>query len=226
MVINSDGFIPAKRVCEYALGVDLGKKNDSTAIALVERLVEPVPPHVEGWCDSSLRQRVYPARFTVVAMDRVPLGTSYVEVAQRVATIMQKFTNAELVVDISGVGQAVADIFRDFGLHFTGVSITGGRSESADPNDYSQRNVPKLDLVSVLQAAFARADLKIAQDLPFRDVLVKELRDFEMKVSDVGNMAFGARSGQHDDLVLAVAIACWKLKGPRQMRVAVQPIFL
>ena len=39
--------------------------------------------------------------------------------------------------------------------------------------------------------------------------LVEELKDFHRKVSEAGRASFNARSGAHDDLVLACAIAVW-----------------
>ena len=35
-----------------------------------------------------------------------------------------------------------------------------------------------------------------------------ELLDFRRKLSDAGRATYAARTGKHDDLVLAVAIAC------------------
>jgi hypothetical protein len=37
-----------------------------------------------------------------------------------------------------------------------------------------------------------------------------ELKDFRRHVSEAGRYSFEARSGAHDDLVLAVAIALWR----------------
>jgi hypothetical protein len=45
------------------------------------------------------------------------------------------------------------------------------------------------------------------------DALVRELRGMRVKVSAGGDERFGAwRSGDHDDLVLATALACWRAK--------------
>lgn len=44
---------------------------------------------------------------------------------------------------------------------------------------------------------------------PAFDALQDELKDFKRKVSEAGRVTFNARSGAHDDLVLAVAIAAW-----------------
>jgi hypothetical protein len=39
-----------------------------------------------------------------------------------------------------------------------------------------------------------------------------ELQDFRRKLSDAGRVTYAARTGRHDDLVLAVAIAAWCIR--------------
>jgi hypothetical protein len=41
---------------------------------------------------------------------------------------------------------------------------------------------------------------------------LRELEDMEVKLSAAGRESYGAmRAGAHDDLVLAVALACWAM---------------
>jgi len=43
--------------------------------------------------------------------------------------------------------------------------------------------------------------------------LKKEMMDMRVKATPAGNEQFGAwREGEHDDLVFAVALACWGAK--------------
>ena len=70
--------------------------------------------------------------------------------------------------------------------------------------------VPKLDLVSRLQALLHDGRLKIHKDLAEADTLVRELQDFRCEFTAAGHLTFNARSGKHDDLVLALAIAVWR----------------
>jgi hypothetical protein len=51
--------------------------------------------------------------------------------------------------------------------------------------------------------------LEIAADLPDLAALKAELQNFRVNFTDAGSMTFAARTGAHDDLVLAVAIALW-----------------
>jgi hypothetical protein len=45
--------------------------------------------------------------------------------------------------------------------------------------------------------------------------LADELKDFRRKVSEAGRATYSARTGAHDELVLAVAIALWfAMSGP------------
>jgi hypothetical protein len=57
--------------------------------------------------------------------------------------------------------------------------------------------------------------LQIASGIPHGAALLAEMADMRAKVTAAGNTQFGAwREGSHDDLVLAVALACW---GARRM---------
>jgi len=69
--------------------------------------------------------------------------------------------------------------------------------------------VPKTELVSAVAVALQNGHLRIARELPLADVLARELGDFEMHVTASANLVYGARVGQHDDLVLATALAIY-----------------
>jgi hypothetical protein len=73
--------------------------------------------------------------------------------------------------------------------------------------------VPKLILISRVQALLHDGRLKIHKGLLDAPALVSELQDFKADVTDSGYWKFGARAGKHDDLVLAVAIALWRAHG-------------
>jgi hypothetical protein len=71
----------------------------------------------------------------------------------------------------------------------------------------------KLILVSRLQALLHQGRLRILRQLPEAETLARELQDFRVEYTQAGNLAFNARSGRHDDLVLALAIAVWRAEG-------------
>jgi hypothetical protein len=94
------------------------------------------------------------------------------------------------------------------GLYHIAITITGGTDASHPSwNDY---HVPKRDLVGAVQAALQRRRLRIAPDLPEAKTLQHEMASFEVKVTTAAHATYGNwREGQHDDLVLALAVALW-----------------
>jgi len=71
--------------------------------------------------------------------------------------------------------------------------------------------VPKRNLVSALQVALQSGTLKIAEGLELAQVLRRELLNFRVKVNiATAHDSYEAwREGDHDDLVLAAALATW-----------------
>jgi hypothetical protein len=173
----------------FYMGVDLGQTHDPTAIAVIQQAGE---------------------HFRCGHLERLPLGTPYPAVVGRVASLMQHPSlagNVRLAIDATGVGRPVADMFTHAGIRFTGVIITAGHEETNPGGNY--RHVPKITLISHVQSLLHAGRLKIRQDLPEADNLVRELQDFRVNYSASGFMSFNAREGRHDDLVLALSVAVW-----------------
>ena len=57
-----------------------------------------------------------------------------------------------------------------------------------------------------------------------RQRLAEELKDFRRHVTNAGRATYQARTGKHDDLVLAVAIALWWCTERRKHRLIVGPV--
>jgi catechol 2,3-dioxygenase-like lactoylglutathione lyase family enzyme len=191
----------------YFVGVDLGQKQDYTAIAVVERA------EVQTGFDWACWAPVMETRHSLRHLERVRLGTPYPEVVARVREVVQTQNLAGrcvLVADATGVGGPVMDLLRADGLpcELVPVTITGG-----DQAQHAGRTwrVPKRDLVIGLQVMLETGALRIAADLREGETFVKELTNMRVKVSASGRESFAAwREGAHDDLVLAVALACWR----------------
>jgi hypothetical protein len=113
----------------------------------------------------------------------------------------------DLVVDATGVGRPVVDLFQQQGLKPKAVTITGGTDVIHEDSDWK---VPKWDLVSAVQVGLQARTLRVARDLPEAETLMNELLNFEVKITAAANDVYGAwREGTHDDLVLSVALTCW-----------------
>jgi hypothetical protein len=114
-----------------------------------------------------------------------------------------------LVVDQTGVGQAVVDFLATRSLSATleRVVITSGQQATRSAS--GAWHVPKKELVACLQTLLQCRRLQVA-DLPERALLIEELQLFRVKITAAAKETFQAwRAGDHDDLVLAVTLACW-----------------
>ncbi|HEY5869419.1 MAG TPA: hypothetical protein VI542_28300 [Candidatus Tectomicrobia bacterium] len=72
-------------------------------------------------------------------------------------------------------------------------------------------NVPKRDLVGILQVLLHAKRLEFAAGHPMMPVLVQELTNFKVMIDPhTAHDSYAAwREGIHDDLGLATALACW-----------------
>jgi hypothetical protein len=209
----------------FYVGLDLGQSADYSALAVIQGVKEmseggKIQPHLH------LRH-----------LERYPLRTPYTDIADRVAALMRSEqlngveydpsrrrttkTRSELLVDKTGVGAGVTDLLKAKGLHFTPISIHGGEKVNSDNGAY---NVPKKDLVAALEVPFDTGTLKVAEGLQLWPTLKEELLNFRRKQNRKTNhISFEHwREGDHDDLVLACAMACWGAmarRGLRAMRV-------
>lgn len=177
------------------LGLDLGQKSDPTALAGLEQYP------VSGVNHYNLR-----------ILERWPLQTPYPQIVADVCALLTRpqLHQACLAVDQTGVGRPVVDMFvadPRLTVPLYPITITAGHHVKQEPDGY---HVPKKDLVGVLTVLFEQDRLRVDKKLPQAAMLVKELDNFRVKITAAANETFAAwREGQHDDLVLAVAIAAW-----------------
>lgn len=203
---------------DYIVGLDLGQSIDPTALSVIERLKAPTLH--PGYRIGKLQ---YTITYRVRHLERLPLGMSYpaiVRHVQRALNTEPLFRNAKLVIDQTGVGRPVFDLFAQARMDPIGISITAGHDWTRETQ--TQYRVPKSLIVSRLDAALHSGILHIAADLPEAQALKSELADFRVNHTASGYQQFGARSGRHDDLVLSVAIGLWfsATVGNERMQVA------
>jgi hypothetical protein len=179
-------------------GLDLGQVGDFTALAVLEK--------TEGDARGK-------ALYDCHHLQRFDLGSEYTEICSRVAALVSGPPYAgnyiTLAVDASGVGRPVVEMLRRHNMPVTlkPIVITGGHQWSKNEDGYY--HVPKLDLVGCMKVVGPASRLRIASDVPARDLLMRELRTFQIKISKAANEIYEAREGANDDLVLAVAMAVW-----------------
>lgn len=228
------------------IGVDLGQQKDYTAITIIERHYAPVGDLEYGqrW-DQDRRRMVSESRQPVTVeyrcrhLERPPLGTPYTEVVDRIVAVTSAVGGEPLLaVDQTGVGRPVTELlYRRLRETFVTstpsktrptlmpVTITGGDTVTGGRNGY---RVPKRDLVAAPLVLMQNRQLKIAEGLALKDVLVKELRNFRVKIniSTAHDSYEHWREGDHDDLVLSVALACWAGERMRKLAYVTVPDFV
>jgi hypothetical protein len=228
----------AAQLFHYYLGLDLGQARDYSAIALIEEPIwidpkwsdsVPVVHEQTGWVSPAdlepeqaerasylAYRRGRPAHpvLSVRHLERFELGTRYPAVIERVRELIHtpalKGKSTAGLVDKTGVGAAVIDSFVQSGLTPMAITIHGGSGVSPDPQRSGYR-VPKRDLVSAVQVLLQNERLKIPKGLALAETLKKELLNFRVKIDPktAHDSYEHWREGDHDDLVLATAMACW-----------------
>jgi hypothetical protein len=194
---------------KYVLGADLGQSMDPTALCVLEHCHS-----FREWARGGADQ--FEDTFDVRHLQRLPLGLSYPAVVQEVARLLARpplVSNCELVLDATGVGRPVADLFDVAGLQPTRVTITAGLEQSWTDGGW---HVSKTTLISTLDARLHTGELRFAKELTEAGTMAEELRDFRRHVSASGRFQYEARATKHDDLVLSVAIALWSCTGRPQ----------
>jgi hypothetical protein len=197
---------------KFIVGLDLGQAQDYTALCVVERVTYNVPLEEQP---KGYMRYLMPAPKTPLPhyhcrhLERFSLGTRYPAIVDSVAKMLEtpELEDAALVVDGTGVGRAVLDMFVEAGLNPIAITITGGDSVVRDGSYY---RVPKRDLVGAVQVPLQDKRLKFAEGLPLASTLIDEMLNFRVKITDSAHDTYGAwREGTHDDLILAVMMATW-----------------
>lgn len=193
--LDPDGYVFDTRLIEaaiadltptaqsgFVIGLDLGKQRDHTAIVIVDA-----------------------GTLAVQHIERLKLGTSFTEVANRLRTLAVAYSNCSLVMDSSGLGAPVYDMLRHAGLNcpIRPIVITAG--DSASPT-----HVPKKELIMNLQRMFERHQLCLPRTLGNLDLLLEELRAMRVIPTHTGRLRYESAKGFHDDLVLALSLAVWR----------------
>jgi hypothetical protein len=188
----------AENPIRYFIGLDLGQSKDYTALSILRR-----------------RGLVKDCSFELGHLYRFPIGTSYPAI---VDDVCKTLTRSRLIgdnvakwlcIDATGVGAPVVDMIRKAkpAAHLRPILITGGDSVHRG----AVTRVPKRELVSAVQVALQNRRLKVPEGITLGETLARELQTFQVKISlDTAHDSYGAwRDGQHDDLVLSVAMALW-----------------
>lgn len=214
---------------KHYVGLDLGQVSDYTALVSLRREQEvpelPGPRTLEqaGWDrlldPPEVKATPTPARYSCNIAERFERGIPYTVLADNVCKLFQdpKFAGQTLIIDGTGVGRPVVDLFRKAkpNCHLVPVTITGGSTSAAlgkvTVDEFGYWHVPKKELVGAVQVLLGTGRIEIAPALRHAPLLLQELKGFRYKINaETAHVSYEAwREREHDDLVLALALAAW-----------------
>ncbi len=186
----------------HYIGVDLGKLQDYTAIVMLVRT---------RYYHASLDRIIETTEVRLI--ERFPLGTLYTDVVDRVWTMFENVSikrTGILVIDATGVGEPVREMFIKEGLYPVGVYITGGNTVTYRNN--SCWSVPRNDLMSTLRITFESQNIKFAAGMPLTATLIDELKNLQAERKSAKTRTEEDelwREKKHDDITFALALCCW-----------------
>ncbi len=207
---------------DYYLGLDLGKKQDYTALVVLTRDkayreasekraeierhyaglaafrgregVEQLSPRLQRERDEALGRHPLPEeRFVVRHAARFELGTDYSEIASRVReTIAAPPIENDYLLAVDETGVGGAVVEQ---LKARGIRFRGVTITGGREEKRHERDrysVPKKDLVARAQVLLQNGRLKIVPQLAHAQALINELVNFRVKQTAAGHESFEA----------------------------------
>ena len=205
--LRPDGPVPAP---EWYLGLDLGQRQDHSALAIFHLLWTPLGRCAERY------DYLFTPELTVRSIERYPLNTSYQDIPTIIRTRALQINDRhcaahphtqpsmQLVIDAGGPGGPMVDHLRRIApdnLVIKPVMITSGSGENQLSGGFS--GIPRKALVTRLLQLVAGGCLICPGHLANVNAWMTEL----LSLSGVG--AQSNKTGDHDDLTMAAALAAW-----------------
>lgn len=226
--MSHQAVLPGEKERGFLCGVDLGQTHDYTAVSLIRRiervrLLEPPELTVQRAHEESLKYGGYvpggafeakttkAKHYQVIGLYRFPLGTTYTVIVDQIRERMLRpelLGRTKLILDRTGVGRPVFDLFKAVDVSAIGVTFSAGNEPNRQDGGWT---VPKADLVGALQATMGTNRLAVSGQIPEWPTLRQEMQNLEVRLSPSGRAQFAAdwRNGEHDDLLFSLAIALW-----------------
>ena len=191
----------------FIIAASLGTSMQPTAIAVLEQEVLKNRNRVAETGALQLRH-----------LERLPLDVNYPKTAARISKLLEtkeikdeeKCGGAEVLLDLTGSGRAIVELFERAEIQPISVRIIGaGMSEEKAQS--GEWRIPKVELIGALRVLYEAERLKTAKGLDLVPELLNEFRNFKMRPPRIDpNDPESWREGQSDDLIFAVALAAWR----------------
>ena len=205
------------------IGCDIGKKLDATCLCITEQVgdrftcrdISRLPLKLDYGEQARRIAAAYHRTVALVATanekDSYAAGGYMRSPSMDPDPAIRAQASIWVLIDAGGVGEPVVDGIRAAaGIpegFLAGVQITGGTTHSFRLGA-TNSTVSKQFLVSQLKrlTGFVPPLLQLPQSKEAEE-LAEELADFEMNITDTAHPQWGARQGQHDDMIIALALS-------------------
>jgi len=198
------------------MGLDIGKKIDYTVLSIIEKHQEYVVNHLSGET-KKLNKPVY----HLVDIIRLPLDVPH---NKQMDAVKKAYKNAKeyynqnlqlgepkkklyLIIDLGNVGESHFDDYLQ-----TGLNVYGVKAHSGEQARFEKRRwyVSKENICNSVEILLDHKRLIIADNIPDKKGLIKELARFTWKKTNTGKLtAENLRDVDHDDRVDSVSAALW-----------------
>ena len=192
-------------ITHYFIGFDLGRDRDYSAIAVMSLRRENSAPFDQA-------RLLQPTRLVLElgALQRIPLGTEYLEVVQRLRRVVTRLKSAAgwaapavqiyVVIDSAGPGQVAIELIRNhhLGIHLVTTLLSAGHEVGRSQS--GKVTIPRRDLITNLRFLLETRMIRVHPRLAHIRVLEGEIA------------AVRPEGGQyhHDDLAIAAGLAAWQ----------------
>ncbi len=193
---------------QWIISTDIAKNYDRTTIAVFEKCNDFQP---DGRCVSYIIARDLKQ---IEQMPYTELGRTMV----RLDSNADLHGNNDLLVDSTGVGEGVCDIFEEMGLLPNRIVFTSGehsrlKTASKGFGGFAPRttfNVPKAELIDTLKIGLEQRRVRIASGIPFEEDIKKQFSHFVGELTRTKKITYNNDDPNvHDDIVSSFAMAAW-----------------
>jgi hypothetical protein len=156
-------------------------------------------------------------------------GISYPQLVSRTKEVLDKLkpesktlfkkSNIPFILDATGLGMVLRDDFHREGITVLPVMFTSGDKTTMSKGCI---HLGKLELIGVLLNSLEYKKIKVNPNLKNADILFREAASYRGRLTTTGYMKMEAAEGEHDDILIAVALLAWYAFGSK--RKAVNPL--
>ncbi len=179
----------------YIISLDPAQLHDWSAVAVV---------------DMQYRQGESRFGYDLVAMNRKQ-GLPYDQIVDWVVGVCKnpafnRQSPPKFLLDATGVGVAINDMFRAKGTRPIAITITPGNGITRIGPDV---HLGKARLIGKFLGAFDAGKVHVNPNMPIWPRVEQEMLAFRAEMSDQGRVKFDASEGENDDMLFALAMAVW-----------------